>query len=74
MASSRSCVTWMAVKPSRFCSALIFGAELHAHLGVEVGQRLVEKQELGLDRERPAERHALALSAGEIRDLAILEA
>ena len=49
-------------------------AQLHAHLGVEVRQRLVEQQQLRVDGERAAERHALALAAGELRDLALLEA
>ena len=49
-------------------------AQLHAHLGVEVRQRLVEKEKLRVDGERPPERHALALAAGEVRDLALLEA
>ena len=49
-------------------------AQLHAHLGVEVRQRLVEKEKLRLDGERAPERDALALAAGEVRDLALLEA
>src|SRR5829696_9571447 len=49
-------------------------AQLHAHLGVEVRQRLVEEEELRVDGERAPERHALALAAGEVRDLALLEA
>ena len=52
---------------------LDLGAQLHAHLGVEIGQRLVEQQEIGLDGERPAERDALALAARKLRDLALLE-
>ena len=38
-------------------------AELLADLRVERAERLVEEQHLRLDRERPGERHALALAA-----------
>ncbi len=38
-------------------------AELAAHLGVQRGERLVEQQDAGLDRECPSERHALLLAA-----------
>ena len=48
-------------------------AQLHAHLGVEVGQGLVEQEEQRIDGERPAEGDALALSAREIGDLAVFE-
>ena len=41
---------------------------------VEIGERLVEQQDLRVDRERPAEGHALALAAGELRDRAIGQA
>ena len=46
------------------------GAQLLAHLGVERAERLVEQQHLRLDRERPGQRHALALAAGELRGVA----
>ena len=42
-------------------------AQLVAHPGVERPERLVEQQHLGLDGERPGQRHALALAAGELR-------
>ena len=41
-------------------------AQLHAHLGVERGQRLVEQQHRRLDRERAGQRDALLLAAGEL--------
>ncbi|MCY1241441.1 hypothetical protein D9M72_543410 [compost metagenome] len=40
-----------------------FGAHFDAQLGVEVGQRLVEKKDIGLAHDRPTDRHALALAA-----------
>ena len=42
-------------------------AQLLAHLRVERAERLVEQQHLRLHRERPRQRHALALSAGQLR-------
>ena len=33
---------------------------------IEVGERLIEQQNARIDRERPAERHPLALTAGEL--------
>ena len=42
--------------------------------GVEVGERLVEKQDVRLDRQRTAERDALALAAGQVRGPALAEA
>ena len=45
-------------------------ADLDAHLlpqlGVEIGQRLVEQQDVGLDHERAGERHALLLPARQL--------
>ena len=49
-------------------------AQLLAHPRVERAERLVEQQHLGLDRERPGERHALALAARELRRVAVGEA
>ena len=42
-------------------------AQLLADLGVQRAERLVEQQHLGLDRERARQRHALPLSAGQLR-------
>ena len=49
-------------------------AQLGAHARVERPEGLVEQQHLGLDRERPGERHALALAAGELARVAVREA
>jgi hypothetical protein len=55
------------VVPSSRCSALDLGAHLHAQLGVEVRERLVEQEHLRLAHDRAAHRDALALAAGELR-------
>ena len=73
IASSWSWVTKIVVMPSRCCSFLQLGPRLHAQLGVEIGQRLVEQQHLRLDRERARDRHALLLAAGELAGAARLE-
>ena len=39
---------------------------LEAQLGVEVGERLVEQEQLRLADDRPGQRHALLLAAGEL--------
>jgi hypothetical protein len=44
---------------------LDLGAHLHAQLGVQVGQRLVEQEQLGVARQGTAHRDALALAAGQ---------
>jgi hypothetical protein len=49
-------------------------AQLAAHLGVERAERLVEQQHLGFDRHGAGKRHALALAAGELRRIALLQA
>jgi hypothetical protein len=46
---------------------LDLGAHLHAQLGVEVGQRLVEQEHLRVAHDGAAHGHALALAAGELR-------
>ena len=46
------------------------GAQLLAHAGVERAERLVEEQHPRLDRERPGQRHALALAARELGGIA----
>ncbi len=52
---------------------LQFLPRLHAQLGVEVGQRLVEQQDLRLDRESARDRHALLLAPGKLAGAARLE-
>ena len=42
-------------------------AHLHAQLGVEVRQRLVEQEDRRLAHDRAADRHALPLAARELR-------
>ena len=49
-------------------------AQVGAHLGVEGTERLVEQQHLRVDGERPGQRHPLALAAGELGRVAVLEA
>ena len=44
---------------------------LHAQLGVEVRERLVEQEDLGVADDGAAERDALALTAGELARLAL---
>ena len=46
-------------------------AHLHAQLGVEVGERLVEEEGLGLAHDGPAHGDPLALAAGELAGLAV---
>jgi hypothetical protein len=48
-------------------------AHLHAQLRVEVGQRLVEQEHLGLAHDRPPHRDALALPSRELTRLALQE-
>ena len=48
-----------------------FEAHLHAQLGVEVGQRLVEQEHLGLAHQRATDRDALALAARKLGRTAI---
>ena len=45
--------------------ALDLGAHLHAQLGVEIRQRLVEQKDLGIANDGAAHRDALTLAAGE---------
>ena len=57
---------------------LLQAADLHAHLDaqlrVEVGERLVEHQQIRLDDQRARKRHALPLSAGHLARIAALKA
>ena len=48
-------------------------AQLLAHLGVQRAERLVQQQQLGLDRQRAGQRHALPLAAGKLRRIAVLQ-
>ena len=44
---------------------------LHAQRRIEVGERLVEQERLGLAHDRAADGDALALAAGELARLAV---
>ena len=48
-------------------------AHLHAQLGVEIAQRLVEQQHLRLEHQRARDRDALLLAAGQRRRRALGE-
>ena len=50
---------------------LDLGAHLHAQLGVEVGQRLVEQEHLRVAHDGAAHGDALALAAGELARIAV---
>jgi hypothetical protein len=50
-ASSRSCVTYTAVMPIRCCSARTL-PQFEAHLVIEVRHRLIEQQQVRIDRKR----------------------
>ena len=56
---------------------VVQAADLEAHLlaqvGVEVGQRLVEQQHLGLDDDGAGQRHALLLAARQLGRIAVLQ-
>src|SRR5688572_13345223 len=57
----------LVVKTAKPCS------ELLAHTRIERAERLVEEQDVRLDRERTCEGHPLALTSGELRGVAIGE-
>ena len=46
-------------------------AHVHAHLGVQVGERLIEEEHLGVSHNGPTEGHPLALASGECSGLAV---
>ncbi len=54
---------------------VVQAADLRAHLlaqvGIQIGQRLVQQQHLGLDHDRPRQRHALLLPARQFRRIAV---
>ncbi len=54
--------------------AVELAAEPLAKGGIKCGQRLVEQQDAGPDRNRARERHALALAAGKLVDASVLKA
>ncbi len=50
---------------------LDLGAHGDAQLGIEVGERFVEKEDLRIAHDRPAHGDALALAAGELARIAV---
>ena len=48
-------------------------AHLHPDLGVEIGQRLVEQQDVGVQHQRAGQRHPLLLAARELARIALLQ-
>jgi hypothetical protein len=50
------------------------GAHLQAHFRVEVGERLIEQEDLGIQHQSAGERHALLLPARELPRVALAEA
>ena len=63
IASAWSWVTYTAVGAELVVQAADLEAHLLAQVGVEVRERLVHQQRLGLDDERAGERDALLLAA-----------
>ena len=55
------------------CSFFNLDTELGAELGVEIGERLVEQEDVDVAHQRPADSDALALAAGELRRAAARE-
>jgi hypothetical protein len=54
------------VAPSSLVQLGDLDAHLHAQRGVEVGQRLVEQEDLGIAHDGAADGDALALAAGQL--------
>ena len=53
-------------RPQPLVQFLDLGAHLHAELGVEVGERLVEEEDARVANDRAAHGHPLPLAAGEL--------
>src|SRR5215210_3845085 len=73
IASSWSCVTRTVVTWTSSCRRRSHSRS-GADLGVERAERLVEQQHTRLDGERAGQRHALALTAGELARVALVVA
>ena len=58
-------------RPALLENALQLGAHLQAEQRVEIGERLVHEQHIGLHGERAGDRDALALAAGELAGIAL---
>ena len=63
---SRSCVTMKTVRPSVCCSVRISEVEVAGGDRIEAGGRLVEEDDLRIERQRAGERHALGHAAGKL--------
>ena len=48
-----------------------FEAHVAAQIGIEIGQWFIEQQDVGLGRQRPRERDALLLTAGQLGRIAL---
>ena len=73
IASSWSCVTKIKVMPTSRCSAFSSHLHLPAQVGVERGERFVEKQQTRAVHERASERDALLLAAADLGRLSLGE-
>ena len=71
IASSWSWVTKTLVVPSAQVEVLDLGPHPGPERGVEVAERLVEQEDQRLLDQRPPERHALLLAAGQLGRLAV---
>ena len=71
IASTWSWVTWTVVTPRRWCSRPSSARSCTLQLGVEIGERLVEQEGLGMAHDRPPHGDALALAAGQLARLAV---
>ena len=65
-ASVWSWVTWTIVPPTRACSAFSSARVSDPQLEVQIGQRLVEQEHVGLAYQRARQRDPLPLPAGEL--------
>ena len=72
-ASSWSWVTRMAVVPARGEDLLHVGPDAGPQVRVERRERLVQQHELGLDGQRPGQRDALLLAAGQLMRVALAQ-
>ena len=63
---SRSCVTMNTLSPSVRCKVRIKLVELGGADRIEAGGGLVEEDDVGIERERARERHALDHAAGQL--------
>jgi hypothetical protein len=60
----------MVVMPELLLELADLRAHLDTDLGVEIGQRLVEEEDIGIEHEGPGEGHALLLTTRELPGIA----